>query len=164
MEKNIQIITLPTEKVSQIHKHYELSTGCESLGWFSKLELTTKDTKIGDHGRFVNEPQHIYLLSNEDVKEGDCCMSFPEQLNPNNIHICIDIDCKLHNCKKIIASTDMSLGLPKPSNKFLKKFCELGGVPTCAVKYDYIHTDFAPNGFETFLKITSDNTVVTNLD
>ena len=66
--------------------------------------------------------------------------------------------------REVIASTNESLGLPKPSNKFLKKFCEYGGLKVCSVKLDYIHTDFAPNGFETFLKITSDNTVVTNLD
>ena len=65
--------------------------------------------------------------------------------------------------REVIASTNESLGLPKPSNKFLKKFCEYGGLKVCSVKLDYIHTDFAPNGFETFLKITSDNTVVTNL-
>lgn len=147
MEKLVDILMLPTKEATNIDLVDNLLRYCST-----RVKMNYKSIH-----------QHLYLLSNEEVKEGDFCMSFPEQLNPNNIHICIDIDCKLHNCKKIIASTDMSLGLPKPSNKFLKKFCELGGVPTCAVKYDYIHTDFAPNGFETFLKITSDNTVVTNL-
>ena len=152
MEKLVDILMLPTNTKTSVLKVYsDVNKVLYNLRYNAE--------KNDDY----KEYQHLYLLSNEEVKEGDFCMSFPEQLNPNNIHICIDIDCKLHNCKKIIASTDMSLGLPKPSNKFLKKFCELGGVPTCAVKYDYIHTDFAPNGFETFLKITSDNTVVTNL-
>ena len=153
MEKLVDILMLPTNTKTSVLKVYsDVNKVLYNLRYNAE--------KNDDY----KEYQHLYLLSNEEVKEGDFCMSFPEQLNPNNIHICIDIDCKLHNCKKIIASTDMSLGLPKPSNKFLKKFCELGGVPTCAVKYDYIHTDFAPNGFETFLKITSDNTVITNLD
>ena len=152
MEKTVDILMLPTNTKTNVLKVYsDVNKVLYNLRYNAE--------KNDDY----KEYQHLYLLSNEEVKEGDFCMSFPEQLNPNNIHICIDIDCKLHKCMKIIATTDESLGLPKPSNKFLKKFCEYGGLKVCSVKLDYIHTDFAPNGFETFLKITSDNTVVTHL-
>ena len=43
-------------------------------------------------------------------------------------------------CKKIIASTDSSLNLPKLSNDFIKKYCEVGGIDEIMIEYETGYT------------------------
>ena len=161
MEKTVDILMLPTKEATNIDLVDNLLRYCST-----RVKMNYKSIH-----------QYLYFLSDDETEEGDTVV----HIDPEGIatickvvlikgeklleEICeYKTDSKNKDIFKIIATTDESLGLPKPSNKFLKKFCEYGGLKVCSVKLDYIHTDFAPNGFETFLKITSDNTVITNLD
>ena len=71
--------------------------------------------------------------------------------------------------REIIASTDPSLNLPKPSDLFIKKYCELGSIDEAMVEYETVQTtkkeDYQyQNGnsnlkYETVLKVAPDNTI-----
>ena len=160
MEKLVDILMLPTKEATNLDLVDNLLRYCST-----RVKMNYKSIH-----------QHLYLLSDDETEEGDTVVHIDQEgiatickvvlIEGEKLleEICeYKTDSKNKGIFKIIATNDDYLTLPKLSEKFLKKFCELGGVPTCVVKYDYIHTDFAPNGFETFLKITSDNTVVTNL-
>lgn len=98
--------------------------------------------------------QHLYILSDEDIKEGDWCI--PGGASPLYIQKWF-VGEGLHGTKKIIATTDSSLVqpsnqefkylngnlkmviLPKPSNSFISKFIEAynQGKPITKVMVEY---------------------------
>lgn len=80
------------------------------------------------------EPQHLYFISTDKIRERDWCIIFNNKL-PEKILLrqniygatgsTIGIDDYLNKyCYKIIASTDPSLNLPKPSDSFLKVYID----------------------------------------
>lgn len=113
---------------------------------------------------------HLYFLSDEKIKEGDWYLNndilfraddvFDNGNNPN----------QNKDNKKIIATTDSYLNeqdrfngkswenlLPRPSNEFLKKYCELGGIDEVMVEYEGI--EWLDRPLEYFLKVAPDNTI-----
>lgn len=130
--------------------------------------------------------QHLYILSDEEIKEGDWFISELNQIWQHNGKIQPSI-----KAKKIIATTDESLiynydyswirteditkitynkSLPRPSESFLQKYCELGGIDEVLVEYE----DKGKWGFKQYedgyvdanywysnniLKIADDNTI-----
>ena len=102
---------------------------------------TEKSLKIGDLGLSANNilwnikesnfkeadvlyeclPQHLYLLSNEQIKDDDWCIFMYDLVPKYGI-------CKGRNiqdkslAKKIIATTDTSLELPQPSKSFIQAY------------------------------------------
>lgn len=71
---------------------------------------------------FPQRFQHLYFLSDEEIRKGDWFT------NGSNIFQCMnlsDVDPKRYNyLKKIISSTDKSLNLPVPSKDFLNDYAE----------------------------------------
>jgi len=175
MKKKIKIIMLPTkEKAPSKILLWEIS---KELEYYTE-SVTTREGKSGF-------PQHLYFLSNEEIKDGDYGLI---NINGHGTIGKISYDIK-HNTwdlitadgikypfsnkeyiKKIIATTDESLNLycwncnhkkqiatglctkcgrfgdtkrflPRPSNEFLKKYCEVGGIDEVLVEYeqDYLN-------------------------
>ena len=160
MKKQVKVVMLPTERVSNIHKTID-----KGLLYF-KLNNSFSS-------RHIN--QYLYFLSDEEIKEGDkpcwCYNSIKNTWN-NDIILYQGAMPFYHykGFKKIIATTDESLSslnitkcsninceegvinginpkickkcnpsyilLPRPSNEFLKKYCELGGIDKVLVEYD----------------------------
>lgn len=116
MKKEIQVVMLPTEKATNV-----LLTGRNDL------IHVTKDFGFTET---IDRFQHLYFLSDEEIKEGDWILSGvnSDSLKPRQVTSQALIDDLFPWEKKIIATTDESLGLPRPSNEFLQKYCELGGV------------------------------------
>ena len=96
-------------------------------------------------GNFINtslyKPQHLYFLSNEAPKENDWIFGF---ILKNNIaQVDYDLLCDIMkdqlNVSKIIATTNEDLRLPRPSNEFLKAYCEAynSGKPITEVNIQY---------------------------
>lgn len=103
-------------------------------------------------GEFDWQPCELYFLSDEQIQEGDW-FSYNEDVDMIDQYFKKNTVISKH-CKKIIATTDESLiiehhfidsfgkkrfrgiNLPKPSNEFLKKYCELGGIDECWVGYE----------------------------
>lgn len=114
--------------------------------------------------------QHLYLLSDDEIKEGDWFLEkglrisvFPNYLTDTN------------ECKKIIATTDKSLvvskdtgivgieyNLPQPSESFIQKFIYAynNDDPITEVMVEYNHLQSTTDLNEEWLKVnSSDNTI-----
>lgn len=157
MDKVIKVVMIPTRNVNKVWKNN--STGKLSYVEGMKPNIAMKNTWT---------PQHIYFLSNESMEEGNWCLLFddfgnilssiPQQYLPNEGHVLNS------GLKKIEFTTDESLGLPKPTDDFLKEYCEVGGIDEVLVeyveKYDWSLGDIAidyPIGFK--LKVNANKTV-----
>lgn len=89
----------------------------------------------------LTQPQHLYILSDEvyfSHKKGDWVYE-----SDNTIPVYqFTYDICEYPLRRIIASTNPSLNLPSPSDSFIKKYCELGGIDEVIVEYkDYCETD-----------------------
>lgn len=162
MKKQVDIIMLPTEKRSII--------GYSNI--YNKLMFCEEKFFEDFNGILYN----LYLLSNDDIKDEEWCYDIKNKLiyqykQGNNEKWNISI---LQQLKKIIATTDESLGLPRPSNEFLKKFCELDGIWKVLVEYEketynarFTDTKNGIGNPDTWgkrynLKVAPDNTITIN--
>jgi hypothetical protein len=140
MKKLCNVVMLPTEKATW--------PNCLWLGRIShQLHFDTSYNKSVVYQREPIDdsmlPQHLYVISNEEVREGDWYLVelYKDNGESDGIHIeqveIIREDIWIgvgvgtrhkNNCKKIIASTDTSLlNLPLISEGFVKKYAELQG-------------------------------------
>lgn len=115
MEKKIQVVLLAIEKESKLLLNED---------YLEILQNLLKDKPDTKRCKRV----HLYFLSNEEVKQGDWfivdgtsyigkCVGFKNG-NP------IDENAEHCDCFEIIASTDESLELPKPSDEFISQYVD----------------------------------------
>jgi len=182
-EKSI-VVMLPTEKASD--KAMIIKRDITNI-----LQCTFNNIIGGEH--LKGTYQHLYFLSDEEIKEGDWVL-----WNMGNEFQVLKIDVidytferQRDECIKIIAATDPMLShnectecrgwgndqkgycsnckgtgngkiFPRPSDSFIKKYCELGGIDEVMVEYeDYLTEELALKGsFTNYrLKISPDNTI-----
>ncbi len=139
--KKCNVVMLPTEKVTRLIKVN------------NQLKLT--DKSVNSHN------QHLYILSDEEIKEGDWVMVFTN--GRTEVHQTVEKDAigwimvgdfkfdQMAIFKKIIATTDPELNrvweerqddkfagfihnIPKPSNTSLKVYCEQGDIDEVLVE------------------------------
>jgi hypothetical protein len=94
---------------------------------------------------FKHNPQHIYVLSNEKIVKEDWVIDEVYRYNRplkvvgfGSIESFVKLDLgsnttghsNVSNLKKIISTTDPTLGLPRPSDLFLAYYFEVGGPET----------------------------------
>lgn len=108
--------------------------------------------------------QHLYITSDKEIKEGDWCIQ-------NDNYLCkitCNQDRTQQGLKKIIATTDKSLGLPTVSDGFIKKFIERynAGNPITEVMVEYEEYPITTYGMsdgepetDTRLKVDKDNCI-----
>ena len=94
MYKDTQVVMLSTEKA----KHLEHTLW---LNHHNKLELTYNISKDE-----LCKPQHLYFLSDEEIKEGDWCYNFVASYVVQIVKL---PSILTEECSKIIATTDESL-------------------------------------------------------
>lgn len=141
MLKRAQVIMLPTEKeIIQVNDIILNIHDKSELGIVTKHNIFTKESfRFGKYGiTFRNnyshngfENQHLYIISDDEIKEGDWKYDF-------KLNIIIKHGSYIDGCKKIIATTDTSLkifagkgdicdlyyNLPQPSQQFIEKYIE----------------------------------------
>mgnify|MGYP003508399504 CR=1 FL=1 len=162
MIKKIPVVMLPTEKASSL-----------VLGLTGRLKFDNK--QLSTHPKIIN--QHLYFLSDEEIKEGDWV--YNHILNDvvqiktshiqNPINFFTEIN-KLKHAKKIIATTDESLFeqifyhpdgaiiggiesyklLPRPSQSFIERFIEKYnvGTPITHVMVEYESCEYEGDIFK----------------
>lgn len=147
--KEVEVVMLPATETNQITfvKH----TQGKNIG---KLQIPIAG---GEYRRLLSydfEPQHLYFLSDEEIKEGDWCI--------NDLNVLVQVTYKngasvnnvKKHCKKIIATTDKWLGTnngmqgasalfnnyPQPSPEFIQAYIDAynQGKPIikCLVEYE----------------------------
>jgi hypothetical protein len=97
-----KVILLPTESGSNI-----------SMDAYGKMYF-------GNYPENTPFNQHLYITSNEEIKKSDWYYNERRKtVEQGNFMI---NTCELIFCKKIIATTDTSLGLPQPSKSFIQAY------------------------------------------
>ena len=128
--KKAKVVMLPTNQKSRLFK------GGESLNYLSHAV---------DDGEGWRSPQHLYIISDDEIKESDYCYSYKTN---KIVKATCDVSKKANKnigfWKKVIATTDNSLQwldesernyelarpnglwkcLPQPSQQFIQKFVE----------------------------------------
>jgi hypothetical protein len=143
--KRAQVIMLPTI-TGILYKSPKNNSKCNGL--LQKTSNFDKEHFIRVDG--FNKAQHLYIISDDKIKEGDWCISIDKNSKLHKTFKCISkqsfinpeflnsIDAK--DIKKIIATTDTSLFtkiqvnikhtdsinfyLPQPSQQFIEKYIE----------------------------------------
>lgn len=162
--KQCKVVMLPTKKAIR-NGIAELPLSGRRLVFLNKEVIF--NNAISDTKRF--KPQHLYILSDEEIKEGDWVFNkeYFENKQMMVVYKAVKIDEINHHLNKeiwykIIASTDPELitstksnyiqfntkveettiqSLPRPSNAFIKKYCHLGGINDIVVEYETIVTN-----------------------
>lgn len=132
--KKCKVIMLPTEDKTQIYKARTFGLGFK--------EIPTIYTHSG-------QGQHLYITSDDEIKVGDF---YIHMQNGYGLRFtkCISKALPM-DARKIIATTDTSIGYtdrqispvpnfctyPQPSQAFIEKYCELGGIDEVMVEFDY---------------------------
>lgn len=153
--------------------------GHSNIGLNPKAMFNKPHLYYFNKGAVYNECQHLYITSDEEIKENEYCVTdenkiirFREYKNDESnykFYVCDNMGFKYYtkSCKKIIATTDTSLGLPQPSQQFIQYFIEeynKGNIIT-KVKVEYTfelscdedeHGNLIP---DIYLKINLDNTI-----
>lgn len=154
IKRQCQVVMLPVN----VSKRYNCTEGLivkcikswtpigETPKEINKLSVSKNwSTGVLDH----YEPQHLYFTSDEAIREDDLCLD----IETNEILRASKMDTIPRNRgqinKKIIASTDTSLGLPQPSTAFIEKYiseCNKGNIiERVMVEYLKIHVGWEPD-------------------
>lgn len=129
MYKKCKVIMLPTKNLTNISLNKELGLA------YMKIPCTINTDEISN--------QHLYITSDEEIKEGDWCINLAHKIviKPTDIEWA---NSNYDNLKKIISTNDSSLTidtemdihsiptqhieedkvLPQPSQTFIKKYVE----------------------------------------
>lgn len=169
MFKKANVVMLPTNEKANIFLRNRVTS----------KELFSSSPYLPQTGNSINSDvigQHLYITSDEEIKEGDWCILFDsfghlftndaQQYIPSKGHI-------LNNgLRKVIATTDNELGhgdnvgawysLPQPSQAFITKYVEEYNkgcqIIEVLVEYIYEMDDFSE--YKPLLKVNSkDNTI-----
>lgn len=116
------------------------------------------------------ETAHLYIVSNEEINPSDWFINTLQyEEGYYRVHLYEESTFyrpDIH--KKVIASTDNALALPRPSNEFIDAYCKAGGFDEVLVEYDEVCYK-GPGGclcssnrcekLSTELKVAPDNTI-----
>jgi len=125
MKKTVQIVTIPLGDKG-IYKADDLikKPAFEEAGAVERYRIATHNFDGG-----IWQPQQLLVLSDEEIKEGDWVICINNGVNHYKV-----IQNKIPSAfqdvegwKKIIASTDPSLGLPAIPQSFIEKYVIANG-------------------------------------
>lgn len=156
MKKTCKVIMLPTDKASKL-----------CLADDNKLVLSDK----GEDLDYIINRQHLYITSDDEIKKGDWTIDIGCK-EPHGRLTTIDNQTELdryinadngYNIKKVIASTDPSLGLPLIPESFIQAYVKAEGkIDEVQVEYEEITEGKKP--FQNILveqpKTRDDNTII----
>lgn len=122
--KRGKVVMLPTS---------EKATGIIVNTYTKNKNIVSPKVKLGLEQEMINseytledrgyEYQHLHITTEEDIKKDNWYMNITGIYN-YGIHFPANIELPKYTNRKIIASTDESLGLPKPKQSFINKFIE----------------------------------------
>ena len=141
--KKAKVIMLPTDKACE---------GCviryDRLTPHYMVRNITYQTQEWLKQENNRSSHHLYIVTDDEIKEGDWALSMEEVTKDNPIkgvypYKVTDIEQVHWDDKKIIATTDSELSrnlqlhtyIPKPSKAFIEKYCKEGGIDEVEVEY-----------------------------
>ena len=118
IKRNCQIVMLPSDdKVNYRQLCLDKSHRPNRLILMYSEEYSY--AKVQEHNQ---EPQNLYILSNDEIKEEDFFMSTFMSYPLHNVKEGYAEYPDTNNCKKIIATTDKTLGLPQIPKEFIEAY------------------------------------------
>lgn len=106
-------------------KHQAVLLATEEISCIGRPMYDLEFDKDGFDPHVVHT-YNLYVLSEDEVKVGDYYFSDGKTVG-YSIHLCdskrLEQICKEHGAKKVIFSSDESLGLPIPDDESLKLYC-----------------------------------------
>jgi ssDNA-binding Zn-finger/Zn-ribbon topoisomerase 1 len=149
--KNIH--TLQTDKTSRLLFNSSYESFC-----FQKEEngMFINDGKVSNASFWTIEkaqsngfkPHHIYITSDEEIKVGDCYLTFTNKEVMGQPRKCEDANWNFSFCKKIILTTDQSLeGVQSIDDDFLEWFVKNPSCESVDVKRNYLGSKCLKCGF-----------------
>ena len=165
--KKAKVVMLPTNEAKGDFSKERIYPCLLKHSWMFDKEEKGKLIFANSNIRTPTQLQNLYFLSDEEIKEGDWFIfgynlendyegGKDYKITNNDVIQCLEIkdnkyiihkegNTEIENCKKIIATTDVSLGLPQPSQQFIQKYIEeynKGNVITdVLVEYEYLLND-----------------------
>jgi hypothetical protein len=178
MKKESQVVTLPTDKVSSIlintyiNETHSTSKFVQGVAKETLDQIPVEAVELRGY-----KYQHLYITTDEEIKEGDWCILMGDYGNPMSTpQQWLGKGVLNNGLRKIIATTDRSLRtkkisddvicrkcshlqagsaqpscpqcdyptphleietiyLPQPSQAFIEKYCEVGGIDKVMVEY-----------------------------
>ena len=160
--KECKVVMLPTNKkarVGQISKCMNYIPDMSGGNLFDADDLIYTTSLSNLLTEFKS--QELYFLSDDPIEEGNYYYSeSAKQVKVATAKNAKDhyftLDAGFHSTwKKIIASTNPDLNLPRPSQGFVKKYCEKGEIDKVMVKFDELETIMEKTQFP----VTHKNTI-----
>lgn len=173
-----QVAMLPTEKAIKVPVIQYFKDGTKSLDyWETEVQREYPINGKTEYEANCIVPQHIYILSNEEIKEGDWVLN---TMHPNEGLIKVGINSSLEyikireQYKKIIATTNVELTLctnsdhdagvicnciklPRPSNSFVEAFIREFNKGNIISEVLVEYFDYSlPNGNKSYIGRTGD--------
>lgn len=141
IKKKCKVVRLPTKDKLQPNPAYRL------MGKKVGDLILVNDSMVGEYaGNDILQPQHLYITSEEEIKEGD----WYYDNNDNRVYQAITSNQTPTNYQfKIIATTDKIvvgheleqgnsdsyLYLPQIAQSFIKEYCGKGGIDEVMVEF-----------------------------
>lgn len=142
VKSNVVMLSTEKAKVGQIILTNSKNETIYGLALGSPKLHGNRLFNVGKYDDFYI-PQHLYFTTDDEIKGGDWVIwnkcedkensVFKSEYKENSVFKCenkplcsnfLNSPENKHKFSKIVASTDESLGLARPSNAFLKKYCE----------------------------------------
>lgn len=111
MEKEVQVVMLPRNTATSPNEYFLNKVNDEKLEWNNWMKAWSAN------------PQYLYFISNDEIKKGDIYM----YVETKHIQVCILSPVDPVNAKKIVASTNPSLGLPAIQQSFIEAYVKANG-------------------------------------
>ena len=123
--KKAEVILLPTNEVKGDFSKERIYPCLLKHSWMFDKEEKGKLIFANSNIRTPTQLQNLYIISDDEIKENNTHFYNPHsgQLHISGNHTDY-IAINKNGCKKIIATTDVSLGLPQPSKQFIQKYIE----------------------------------------
>ena len=123
--KNAKVVMLPTNETKGDFSKERIYPCLLKYSWMFDENETGKLIYSDSNIRTPTQLQHLYIISDDEIKENNTHFYNPHsgQLHISGNHTDY-IAINKNGCKKIIATTDVSLGLPQPSQQFIEKYIE----------------------------------------
>ena len=158
MLKQCKVVMLPTNEAKGDFSKERIYPCLLKHSWMFDENETGKLIYSDSNIRTPTQLQHLYIILDDEIKEDDWCIDSDRNIFQHKNHFPISI-----GQRKIIATTDDSLGLPQPSQQFIQKYIEAynkGNIITdVLVEYEYLLDDMVVLPYWKLKVNPKDNTI-----
>ena len=127
--KKGKVVILPTNEATGDFSKERIYPCLLKYSWMFDKEEKGKLIFTNSNIRTPTQLQNLYIISDDEIKLFDCVYNNKENIveritSKTQLIFVLEENKENQTFKKIIATTDASLGLPQPSQQFIEEFVE----------------------------------------